>query len=180
MSALPAMRKGSDLFGETTAFSAIWSRATSWSSGIDGDVRHLALAGLQGGDRRRGLLHADELDVDALALEVAELCGEIHDRVRHELGLEVGGDRAGTARPSPARRGGERRRRPTRPRWRGEAKAASLSSSQAFRATLRGARARGKSDIGMRAPRAAAGGVCASLRRKDRAFGVDFEAATAK
>ena len=32
MSALPAMRKGSDLLGETTAFSFIWSRATSWST----------------------------------------------------------------------------------------------------------------------------------------------------
>ena len=40
--------------------------------GVDGDVGHLALAGLQGGDGGGRLLHAHQLDVDALALEVAE------------------------------------------------------------------------------------------------------------
>ena len=61
---------------------------------LEGDVRHLALAGAQRGHGERGLLHADELDVDPGAVVVALLLGELHDRVRHQRDLGVGHDEA--------------------------------------------------------------------------------------
>ena len=61
---------------------------------VDTDIGHFAIARLQCGNGRWGLLNANELDIDALGFEIAQLGGQIHYRVWHKRCLEMGDDQA--------------------------------------------------------------------------------------
>ena len=100
----PAIRYGSDLFGDMTAAEVGRALGGRLQQRLERDVGHLALAGAERGHRERGLLHADELDVDAGAVEVALLLGEFHHRVRHQRHLHVGDDHPEGLRAAPAAR----------------------------------------------------------------------------
>ena len=56
---------------------------------VDADIGHLAITRLQCRKRRGRLLHADEFEFHAFALEIAQVDRKIHDRVRHQRRLEI-------------------------------------------------------------------------------------------
>ena len=122
-----AIRKGSDLFGRHHAAQVVGALGGRQQQRLERDVRHLALAGAERGQGERGLLHADELDVDAGAVEVALALGEIHHRVRDERRLHVGDDQ-------PERLGGGRRGEEAGDQRRGDGGAHGLPPFGAFRA----------------------------------------------
>jgi hypothetical protein len=58
------------------------------------DVGEIGIPGLQRDDGERGVLHAHEIDGEALAPVEAECVGEVHNRVRHQRRRGMGYDKA--------------------------------------------------------------------------------------